>query len=123
MAKGRPKFTPRQYRQGDVLLVAIDPSALKGHKSKMTAATRQKDGGVILARGEATGHHHSVYGNATFFRPDDLAPNALGGYLEVRGDDVVLRHQEHSEIPLPPGLYKQLIQVEDNGQTARQVWD
>lgn len=119
----KSKFVPRQYRQGDVLLVAVDPKELKDLKPKLKAKSREKDGGLILALGEATGHHHSVYGEATFFRPDDLPNGSLGGWLEVTGDDVVLRHQEHSEIPLEPGVYKQLVQVEYSGQHVRQVWD
>lgn len=117
------EFKRKQYRQGDVLLVEMSPDEWKKANKGTLKVKHAGDKGVILALGEATGHHHSAYGSVAFFRPDDLPSGSPGGFLHVEGDDVVLRHQEHDEQALAPGYYRQVIQVEDSGENARRVWD
>lgn len=95
-------------RQGDVILVPV----------KEIPKSRDV-GHLTLAYGESTGHHHTVYGNATFFRPDDMP---AGGYLEVQ-ETSELRHQEHDTVTIPPGLYVVGVQVEDKAEAIERVAD
>ena len=104
-------------RQGDVLLIPVAsmPAGLK--------PVAPVNGRVILAFGEATGHHHSLAASAAaLFRPDDM-PSGIGGWLEVGSAGAVLEHQEHSPITLPPGIYRQAAQVEETPEAVRQVAD
>ena len=87
------------FRQGDVLLVraaemplgrSIDPEA----------------GRLVLARGEATGHHHSVA-----VEDGELVDTAEGLFLRIMAA-TPLEHQEHSAITLEPGVYRVLRQRE-----------
>jgi hypothetical protein len=102
------------YRQGDVLLVRHEsqPSGLK--------PVAPENGRVILARGEGTGHQHSIAADehVTLFRPDDI-PAGPGGWLVVTGQPVILEHQEHDPITLPPGIYRQAVQGEETPEPAR----
>jgi hypothetical protein len=89
-------------RQGDLLLVPVDevPSVLGAVRS----------GRLVLAEGEATGHAHVVederaslhslfvngawHGNDTWF-------------LSVEeGEPVLLVHEEHDALSVPPGVYE-----------------
>ena len=92
----------KMIRQGDVLLRPVSSMAV----SPKPIRVRSQSGRVILARGEATGHHHSIdaedaelvrQGQAillTIFRP------------------TALTHQEHAPIELPGGLYEVIPQRE-----------
>lgn len=105
-----------QYRQGDVLLVAV-PEIPNDAKP-----VEQAGGRVTLALGEATGHSHRFESGATMFRPDDMQ-GGMGGYVAIGGDGATLLHEEHTAIPLPRGLYQQAIQVEETPEAVRQVVD
>lgn len=105
------------FRQGDVLLVAVagipcDAKPVPSH-----------DGRVTLALGEITGHHHSIASGATLFRPDDIPASGPGGFVEIGASGALLTHQEHSEIALPPGIYRQAVQVEETPEATRRVED
>jgi hypothetical protein len=100
------------YRQGDVLIeqIAELPKGL----------TRQKPAGsrIILAHGEATGHHHSVGIDAA-----DWWKNAGGEqFLSVKGPALV-EHQEHAAIELEPGKYRVTRQREYSPAEIRNVAD
>ena len=93
------------YAQGDVLIERVDAAPEDG-----TPIARDPDGAVVLARGEITGHRHAIYGspNVAMFRDDALAramPNLYIGNLKIVGDGVVVKHEEHAPIDLPPGDY------------------
>ena len=104
------------YRQGDVLLV---PGTEIPAGAQPVPA---QNGRVVLALGEATGHHHSIGSGARLFRPDDM-PAGPGGFLEVGAAGATLEHQEHQSIFLPSGLYQQAIQVEETSAAVRRVED
>jgi len=84
------------FRQGDVLIreVATLPEGnLTPHTDKLT-----------IALGEATGHHHTFYPAAPQAQIADIVIN---GKRFVKLDtDWLLRHQEHDEIRIPPGVYE-----------------
>ena len=84
------------YRQGDVLIAAIEkiPAGLK---------PVPKDAGrTILAYGEVTGHAHAVEGDVEFLAAD--VAEMQDRFLRVLSEARVV-HEEHATITLPPGLY------------------
>jgi hypothetical protein len=100
------------YRQGDLLLRAVD-EAPEG--SRLQA----EQGRLILARGEATGHHHSV----AVQDAELIDAGALGVFLRIMAP-TPLEHQEHGAIALPPGDYRVTRQREyAPGALPRQVQD
>jgi hypothetical protein len=104
-------------RQGDVLVRACE--TIPG--SAMPVAAEKKR--LILARGEATGHNHSVAlsERVAMFR-DDGTGGAL--YIEVKGvDPVMLTHQEHHSLPIAPGRHEVRIQRTYQAAMARRVQD
>jgi hypothetical protein len=110
------KNPPIVFRQGDVCLVKIS-----GLPQAAARAEPREDGKVILAWGEATGHHHRVE-----TRPE--APSArlwsadAERFLQVMGR-AELVHEEHSAITLDPGVYQVAIQTEYHPQEPRRVAD
>ena len=102
-------------RQGDVLVVPCKeiPAGL--------ATVQPEAGRLILARGEATGHHHSIAfrQRVAMFRDD-----ASGGRLYVCADEPVsLEHQEHTALTIAPGNYEVRIQRTVQTGVARRVAD
>jgi len=78
-----------QYRQGDVLIQQVDKTKL----GEFVAENRDR---VILAHGEATGHHHSVM----------ECDEAVVGETRViipRANRPQVIHQEHAPIALKRG--------------------
>lgn len=81
-------------RQGD-LLIERTTAAPKGRPVAPEA------GRLILARGEATGHHHSVPATAAMLTLD------AGGVMYLTIDQLTaVEHQEHAPIALEPGTYR-----------------
>jgi len=101
-----------QLRQGDVFVESI--------KSIPAGAKRQENKGkIILAWGEATGHHHSIeVTEAT----ESFVDEAGMLYLALK-EDTVLTHQEHSEIGISKGFYRVTIQREYSPEEIRRVLD
>jgi hypothetical protein len=92
-------------RQGDVLLVAIDEVPPRARP-----LPREQER-LVLAHGEATGHHHAIADRrAELFTTDDelvTVDEASELYLLVHGGDPVeLVHEEHAPIPVEPGAYR-----------------
>lgn len=100
------------YRQGDVGLRLVTRTP-KGKKQDA------ENGRIILARGEATGHHHSVCaGKAGMTIEDDGVR-----LLSVGPEGVTLDHQEHATITLLPGTYEVIQQREYTPEEIRSVVD
>jgi hypothetical protein len=104
---------PRMYRQGDVLVVAVD--AIPG-----SAKIVDRDRGlVVLAYGEVTGHAHAIADPRA-----ELLEVEGDQYLRVaEGDGVSLSHEEHDTIVLPPGEYQVVRQREYKPEAPRRVAD
>lgn len=112
----------QQFRQGDVPLIPYSGS-LEGLE-----LVEPEDGKLVLALGEATGHHHRLEGCGFSFESDDnhrlYRDFQTGAHiLEVRGGGATLLHEEHDPIVLEPGRYIQLAQVEDDGEMIARVVD
>lgn len=104
-------------RQGDVLVLSVD-SIPKG-----LTEVAPKKGRLIVAEGEATGHHHSFpwQRGAVLFR-DDGAGSGGVMYAEV-SEPISLEHQEHGSHLLVPGKYRLTIQRTYQAGMARRVED
>ena len=97
------------YRQGDMLIERV--AKTKGEPQKPV------DGRIILAYGEATGHHHSIEADAA-----DWWKDGEDQFVEVRRATQVT-HQEHAPIALSPGKYQVRRQREYHPQEIRRVAD
>lgn len=86
--------------QGDILIIRY------GDIPASATLVHPESGRLIVARGEATGHHHSfrVSPGITLFRDEGTASSAP---LYVKATEpAVLEHQEHDPITFAPGTYK-----------------
>ena len=85
---------------------------------KENTGTKQKPGeNIILAHGEATGHHHAVEcDNADWWKGDGEQS------IEVIAPARVI-HQEHAPIPLSPARYVIRRQSEYSPAEIRRVAD
>lgn len=110
------------YAQGDLLIERVDDLPPSGN-----VLQPEPDGSFVLAEGELTGHHHSIYGQVTMFRDDSLARDIPGGlyigHISVDGPAARVQHQEHAPISLPKGTYRVRRQRELEPKDARVVAD
>lgn len=92
---------PRQYRQGDVLLIEVAGSG--GTRTP----ERPIGGRWVLALGEATGHAHAIPATAGA----QVYRAGAHRYLDAL-KPVELVHEEHGAITIAPGTYRVRIQRE-----------
>jgi hypothetical protein len=86
-------------RQGDVLFIPIEKSKVQGKP------VEPENGRYILARGEATGHDHSVSSRYATMTVDE------GGLTYLTVDQLTeVQHQEHGPIPLDKGAWRVIPQ-------------
>lgn len=118
----------KPIRQGDVWLypidVAIDLKRGDGTPAWVPSAPLSAgDPDVLLALGEVTGHAHRIAHNPSVL----LLAQVHGSrrVLRVKGaDPVLLTHEEHETLTIPPGDYEVRIQREYvPGKSARYVMD
>ena len=102
-------------RQGDVLLVKINALPKDAKKKK------RENGRVILAHGEATGHHHSFTEPHCALYTSKAETGVT--FLEVRDAMAALTHQEHGAIEIEPGVYRVIRQREYSPEAIRNVQD
>lgn len=102
----------RPYRQGDVLLVPCAEIPAGAHEEA------PENGRVVLARGERTGHAHTMAADRVcYFREDGSGSG--GGFLRVAGPAPVdLTHEEHAPLSIPPGNYRVVRQREYQPRAA-----
>jgi hypothetical protein len=96
------------YQQGDVLIKKV--SEIKGKKLNH----------LTLAKGEATGHHHTITeGDAELYESEGTL------FLKVNSEKATLTHQEHKTIELPKGNYEiGIVQEYDHfAEEAKKVRD
>ncbi len=102
-----------QVRQGDVLVTGLA-------KKSIPSEAALKSGRVILALGEATGHHHEVEvmepGTVELYEHEGMV------YLRILKESP-LTHQTHGPHPLLIGEYEVELQREFYDGLVRQVID
>ena len=104
----------KQFRQGDVWVEEIHTLPKNVKKAEPGLP-----GKIVLAYGEATGHHHSIeVTEAT----ESFVDEAGILFLALK-EDTVLEHQEHAAIEIPSGFYKVTIQREYSPEAIRNVRD
>ena len=87
MTKAKDRKMPKMYRQGDVMIVAVDTVPDNAAEVPRTAR------GLVLAEGEVTGHAHRIPSrHAKLYRTEDDAR-----YMRVTAGKTpaVLEHEEH----------------------------
>lgn len=122
---------PQQIRQGDVQLQPV-AKLPEGCTELPPEGNR-----IVLAHGEVTGHAHAIYDHIDQeTNPEaasEIAEAAIARarlwkakdgsrYLEVT-KPVTLRHEEHTQHTLNPGIYKLPTQVEYTPAELRRVAD
>lgn len=125
-----------QLRQGDVQIQQVDKLP--------DGCTEIKPEGnrIVLAHGEVTGHAHAIYDHVKQIEAapgaaDEIAEAAIARaqskarlmlapngerYLEVK-ETVHLKHEEHTQHTLPPGIYHLPKQMEYSPAELRRVAD
>jgi hypothetical protein len=95
----------RLCAQGDILIERIGEAKVSGHIVECVTG-----GSATVAAGEATGHHHRVFGSVTLYRDDELARDVPArlyvGHLQVNSANARIDHEEHTPIELPQGTYR-----------------
>ncbi len=103
-----------QYRQGDVLLCAVDripPGAMW--------VPHRRDR-VVVALGELTGHAHAVVAKgARLLRQG----GSRRSFLVIGDTAAELSHEEHAPILLPEGRYEIRRQRQYDPRASRRVRD
>lgn len=95
-----------QMRQGDVFLRPIDVAP----KDAVPAPD-----GLILARGEVTGHKHRLTGGHVVRSGSQT--------FAVLDEPQRLVHEEHAQLHVPKGVYEVVIQREYVESSERRVTD
>jgi hypothetical protein len=103
-------------RQGDVALVRVKAIP------KDAAEQPQKGQKLILALGEATGHHHRFEFLAKDYNVKLYVAHGGARYLDVSAPTELL-HEEHSTARVPAGKYLLPQQVEYTPAELRRVAD
>jgi hypothetical protein len=109
------------FRQGDVLIERISEIPASAQKQPQTNR-------IILAQGEATGHHHCLVlpDPADWWKTDEtkLSTTGLAGEIYFcLAAPAEITHQEHAKIALAPGKYRVTRQREYAPEAIRNVAD
>jgi hypothetical protein len=98
-------MTIRLCAQGDILIERVEDAAASGQ-----AVHSVHQGSVVIAEGEATGHHHRLLGSVTMYRDDaiarDIPPELYVAHVTVKSPTAQLVHEEHAPIMLEKGTYR-----------------
>ena len=106
-------------RQGDILFVPMADHISRLINTDRFYVRRERNQGIIVAAGEATGHHHRIRTKGA-----RLYRNGTVVYLTVPKGGAELTHEEHETLELPEGVYRVDNQKEYVAQAApRRVYD
>ena len=108
-----------KYQQGDVVMLKVDDEYFEknthgpGTQYDIIQYNTQSNNNPVLAFGEVTGHKHQVNMKDMLDKAEvtlHMGYNGEAGVdvaeaFEVCEETVVLTHEEHKPIELPPGKY------------------
>ena len=108
-----------KYQQGDVVMYKLNDEDFKEHSHSIgdqyetIQYNTQSHNNPILALGEVTGHKHQIHMKDMLDKAEvtlHMGYNRKAGLavpdaFEVREETVILTHEEHKPIELPPGKY------------------
>ena len=107
----------KKYQQGDVVMLKVDDDYFKdnvrGGDAEKASYNTQSHNNPVLAFGEVTGHKHQIHMKDMLDKAEvtlHMGYNQEAGLdvpdaFEVSEETVVLTHEEHNPIELPPGKY------------------
>ncbi len=84
-------------QQGDVLVFSVSQDQWPQNLRRV----EKENGRLVLAKGEATGHAHTIADPAA-----DLFSNDSGELFLTASGEITVSHEEHKPITLSPGQYK-----------------
>ena len=120
----------QKYQQGDVVMLKVNDDYFKENTrsgDNTIAFNTQSHNNPILALGEVTGHKHQIHMKDML---DKAEVTLHMGYrrevgvdvpdaFEICEETVILTHEEHNPIELPPGKYMVRIVQEFDNITGR----
>jgi len=111
----------KKYQQGDVVMLKVDDdyfkdnvrSGMKANSEEAVSYNTQSHNNPVLAFGEVTGHKHQIHMKDMLDKAEVTLHMGYRGEagvdvpdaFEVCEETVVLTHEEHNPIELPPGKY------------------
>ena len=123
------KYT--KYQQGDVVMLKVDDEYFKGKIRNSEECTSsyntQSHNNPVLAFGEVTGHKHQIHMKEMLDKAEvtlhmgynDKAGEDVPNGFVIQNENVILTHEEHDPLELPPGKYIVKIVQEFNHITRR----
>lgn len=95
------------YRQGDVLIVEVE-SLPEEARAVKRGDQLIKGKGIVLAAGEATGHHHVVKDKHT-----RLFTRGPSRFIKTCKHGATITHEEHDPIVLPASKVFQIVRQKE----------
>ena len=106
----------KKYQQGDVVMLKVDDDYFKDNTRVGDGVIKyntQSHNNPVLAFGEVTGHKHQIHMKDMLDKAEVTLHMGYRGEagvdvpdaFEVCEETVVLTHEEHNPIELPPGKY------------------
>ena len=119
-----------KYQQGDVVMLKVDDEYFKANvrsREESISYNTQSNNNPVLAFGEVTGHKHQIHMKDMLDKAEvtlHMGYNGEAGVdvpdaFEVCEETVILTHEEHNPIELPPGKYMVRIVQEFDHITGR----
>lgn len=107
-------------RHGDVVIQRItEPKNAK----EMRSVGRDKQGRLLLALGEVTGHAHAVCeSEASLYELVDTG-DLTERFLRIDAEFATVTHEEHAPITLPEGWFRSWVKREYDPVEERRVAD
>lgn len=110
-----------QKQQGDVLFIKIaeiPDGATELNPENPEHAKYFKNGKLVLALGEATGHAHTIEAKKAFILGSTI-------YFMVADKPVVAEHNTHHDVMIEPGIWEsgQVVEIDPFEEEIRRVSD
>ena len=128
--KERKVIEYKKYQQGDVVMLKVNDDYFEKNVRKSEERIEyhgEQPTNAILAFGEVTGHKHQIHMKDMLDKAEvtlHMGYNRKAGIdvpdaFEVCEETVILTHEEHNPIELPPGKYMVRIVQEFDLITGR----